>query len=43
MQALDGRAGSTGRRRRRSMIDLLFDTCLPITVDEVVLWQTPAG
>ena len=23
-------------------IDLLFDTCLPITVDEVVLWQPPS-
>ena len=43
MQAFGrGRGRSTGPRRRRLDIDLLFDTCLPITVDEVVLWRPPS-
>ena len=42
MQAL-GRARGVNRTRETPLdIDLLFDTCLPITVDEVVIWQPPS-
>jgi hypothetical protein len=30
------------RTAERRWIDLLFDTCLPITVDEVISWRTPS-
>jgi putative DNA primase/helicase len=42
MQAL-GRARGINRTSATPLdIDLLFDTCLPITVDEVVRWRTPS-
>jgi hypothetical protein len=42
MQAL-GRARGVNRTAATPLdIDLLFDTCLPITVDEVVLWRPPS-
>jgi hypothetical protein len=42
MQAL-GRARGVNRTAETPLdIDLLFDTCLPITVDEVVLWRPPS-
>jgi hypothetical protein len=42
MQAL-GRARGVNRTAATPLdIDLLFDTCLPVTVDEVVLWRPPS-
>ena len=42
MQAL-GRARGVNRTAETPLdIDLLFDTCLPVTVDEVVLWRPPS-
>ena len=42
VQAL-GRARGVNRTAATPLdIDLLFDTCLPITVDEVVLWRPPS-
>jgi hypothetical protein len=41
MQAV-GRARGVNRTRATPLdIDLLLDTCLPITVDEVAIWQPP--
>ena len=41
MQAF-GRARPVNRDDARPLdIDLLFDTCLPIAVDEVMMWRTP--
>ena len=43
MQAL-GRARGVNRTAATPLdIDLLFDTCLPVTVDEVVQWQPPSS
>jgi hypothetical protein len=42
MQAL-GRARGINRTDETPLdIDLLFDTCIPVTVNEVVLWEPPS-
>jgi hypothetical protein len=42
MQAI-GRARAINRTAEKPLdIDLLFDTCLPITVNKVLIWQRPS-